>query len=217
MSYTTPAPIAQYRNTHIYTKVLVRCSSGFGPFARFGVFLHLLHLRKHCYLPHGSHFGTQNGRSGLPGCCWSTRKGRSGLLRRRQLARKGRSCLLRRRQCARNCRFGLPRWRQCARKGCSGLLQRCQCAQNSHSGLLWRRQCAQKACSSPLQCTECAQRGCSSLLCEITIRKCWSRLHSALSHCTLLHFAPCMDMRDAVRACCPRSLFESAGLGFTLL
>ena len=42
--------------------------------------------------------------------------------------------------------------------------------------------------------TECAQRGCSSLLFEITIRKCWSRLHPALSHCTLLHFAPCMDM-----------------------
>ena len=42
--------------------------------------------------------------------------------------------------------------------------------------------------------TECAQRGCSSLLFEITIQKCWSRLYSDLSHCTLLHFAPCMDM-----------------------
>ena len=42
--------------------------------------------------------------------------------------------------------------------------------------------------------TECAQRGCSSLLFEITIQKCWSRLYSALRHCTLLHFAPCMDM-----------------------
>ena len=92
----------------------------------------------------------------------------------------------------------------------------------------------QKGCSSPLRCCQCVQNCCSSLLFEITIRKCWSRLRSALSHCSLLHFAPCMDMRgftqrsqarlsaasalkDAVRACCPRSLFESAGLGFTLL
>ena len=173
-------------------------------------------MRKHRYLPHGSHFGTQNGRLELPGCCWSALKGCSGPA----LAPPG--------------RFGLSLCRQCAQRGCSGLHRRCQCAQNSHSGLLWCRQCAQKACSSPLQCTECAQRGCSSLLCEITIRKCWSRLHSALSHCSLLHYAPCMDMRgftqrfqarlsaasalkDAVRACCPRSLFESAGLGFTLL
>ena len=34
----------------------------------------------------------------------------------------------------------------------------------------------------------------SRLLFEITIRKCWARLHCALSHCTLLCFAPCMDM-----------------------
>ena len=38
------------------------------------------------------------------------------------------------------------------------------------------------------------RRWCSSLLFEITIRKCWSRLHCALSHCTLLCFALCMDM-----------------------
>ena len=56
------------------------------------------------------------------------------------------------------------------------------------------KKCAQKTHSSPLQCTDCAQRGCSSLLFEITIRKCWSRLPCALSHCTLLHFALCMDM-----------------------
>ena len=71
-----------------------------------------------------------------------------------------------------------------------------------------------RACLSALSALK---EACSSLLFEITIQKCWSRLHSALSHCTLLHFAPCMDMRDAVRACCPRSLFESAGLCFTLL
>ena len=35
----------------IYTKVLVRCSSGFGPFA---VFLHLLHMQKHRYLRTGA-------------------------------------------------------------------------------------------------------------------------------------------------------------------
>ena len=71
-----------------------------------------------------------------------------------------------------------------------------------------------RACLSALSALK---EACSSLLFEITIQKCWSRLHSALSHCTLLHFAPCMDMCDAVRACCPRSLFESAGLCFTLL
>ena len=41
-------------------------------------FLRLPHLRKHRYLPHGSHFGARNGRSGLPGCCWSALKGCSG-------------------------------------------------------------------------------------------------------------------------------------------
>ena len=83
-----------YNIHNIYTKVFVRCSSGF---AGFGLFLHLLHMRKHRYLPHGSHFGmrkhryllygshfgiqkhrylphgshfgAQNGRSGLPGRC----------------------------------------------------------------------------------------------------------------------------------------------------
>ena len=34
--------------------------------------------RKHRYLSHGSHFGARNGRSGLPGCCWSALKGCSG-------------------------------------------------------------------------------------------------------------------------------------------
>ena len=136
--------------------------------------------RKHSDLLHGSHFGARNGRLGLPGCCWSARKGWSGLLRRRQCAQNGRS--------------GLPRCRQCARKGCSGLLQRRQCAENSGSGLLWCCQCALKACSSLLQCQQCIQRVCSSLLFKITIQKCWSRLHCALSRCTLLCFATCMDM-----------------------
>ena len=158
-----------------------------------------LGMRKHRFLPHGSHFGKQKHRNLPHGSHFATQNGHLG------------------RQCVRNGRFGLSWCCQCAQKGCSGLDRRCQCAQNRHSVLLWCRQCAHKACSSPLQCTECAQRGCSSMLFEITIRKCWSRLHSALSHYTLLHFAPCMDMRDAVRACCPRSLFESAGLGFTLL
>ena len=135
-------------------------------FAGLGLFLHLLHMRKHRYLPHGSHFGAQNGRSGLPGCCWSARTGRSGLLRRHQSAQNGRS--------------GLPRCRQCARKGCSGPLRRCQCAQNSCSGPLWCRQCARKVCSRSLRCSQCTQRGCSSLLFAITIRKCWTRLHCAL-------------------------------------
>jgi len=112
-----------YRNIYniIYLYKSPRSSSsGLAPFA---LFLHLLPLRKHRYLPHESHFGAQNGRSGLPGCCWSARKGHSGLLRRRRCAQNGRS--------------GLPRCRQCAPKGCSGPLQRCQCAQNRCSGPLW--------------------------------------------------------------------------------
>ena len=55
--------------------------------------------------------------------------------------------------------------------------------------------------------TECAQRGCSSLLFEITIQKCWSRLHSALSHCTLLHFASCMDMHGYTLVSIQKSSF----------
>ena len=72
------------------------------------------------------------------------------------------------------------------------------CAQNSGSGLLWCCQCALKACSSLLQCRQCIQRVCSSLLFK-TIQKCWSRLHCALSHCTLLCFATCMDMHGFTR------------------
>ena len=146
--------------------------------------------RKHNYLPHGSHFGARNGCSGLLGCCWSARKCCSGLLRRHRCARNGPS--------------GLPRCRQCARKGCSGLLRRRQCAQNSRSGPLWCRQCARKVCSSLLRCCQCTQRGCSSLLFEITIQKCWSRLHCALSNmsdCTLLRFAPCMGMHRFTLVC----------------
>ncbi len=56
------------------------------------------------------------------------------------------------------------------------------------------RQCARRGCSSLLRCRLCVRRGCSRLLFEITIQKCWSRLHCALSHCTLLCFALCMDM-----------------------
>ena len=82
---------------------------------------------------------------------------------------------------------------QHARKGCSGLLWRCQCPQNGRSRQLCFRQCAQKDCSSPLRCRQCIQSGCS----RNAIQKCWSRLHCALSHCTLLCFAPCMYMHGS--------------------
>ena len=59
------------------------------------------------------------------------------------------------------------------------------------------RQCARRGCSSLLRCRLCVRRGCSRLLFEITIRKCWARLHCALSHCTLLCFAPCMYMHGS--------------------
>ena len=84
--------------------------------------------------------------------------------------------------------------RQCARKGCSSLLGRCQCDQNGRSGMLRCGQCAQKGCPSLLRRRQCAQRGFSSVLFEIAVRKSCSRLHCALSHCTLHCFAPCMDM-----------------------
>ena len=35
------------------------------------------------------------------------------------------------------------------------------------------------------------------MLFEIAVRKSWSRLHCALSHCTLHCFAPCMDMHGS--------------------
>ena len=58
-------------------------------------------------------------------------------------------------------------------------------------------QCAQRGCPSLLWCRQCAQRGFSSVLFEIAVRKSWSRLHCALSHCTLHCFAPCMDMHGS--------------------
>ena len=73
-------------------------------------------------------------------------------------------------------------------------------------------QCARRGCSSLLRCRLCVQRSCSRLLFKITIRKCWARLHCALSHCTLLCFAPCMYMHGAkqskvqwLRAQCSRA------------
>ena len=59
------------------------------------------------------------------------------------------------------------------------------------------RQCARRGCSSLLRCLLCAQSGFSSVLFEIAVRKSWSRLHCALSHCTLHCFAPCMDMHGS--------------------
>ena len=58
-------------------------------------------------------------------------------------------------------------------------------------------QCAQRGCPSLLRCRQCAQRGFSSVLFEIAVRKSWSRLHCALSHCTLHCFAACMDMHGS--------------------
>ena len=58
-------------------------------------------------------------------------------------------------------------------------------------------QCAQKGCSILLRRRQCAQRGFSSVLFEIAVHKSWSRLHCALSHCTLHCFAPCMDMHGS--------------------
>ena len=54
-----------------------------------------------------------------------------------------------------------------------------------------------KSCLSLLRWRQSARRGCSHLLFETTIRKCWSRLHCAVSHCTLHCFAPCMDMHGS--------------------
>ena len=62
-------------------------------------------------------------------------------------------------------------------------------------------QCAQRGCPSLLRCRQCAQRGFSSVLFEIAVRKSWSRLHCALSHCTLLCFALCMYMQHCALCC----------------
>ena len=127
-----------------------------GSLARFGFFLHLPHLRKHRYLPHGSHFGTQNGRSGLPGCCWSALKGCSGPALAYLISKflqGGLDALQFFCTCctcentaiyrtgatwhAKALLFTAPEplWRSKCRS--SGPLQRCQCAQNSCSGPLW--------------------------------------------------------------------------------
>ena len=63
------------------------------------------------------------------------------------------------------------------------------------------RQCARRGCSSLLRCRLCVRRGCSRLLFEITIRKYGARPHCALSHCTLLCFAPCMYMHGFTLVC----------------
>ena len=76
-----------------------------------------------------------------------------------------------------------------ADRACLGAASAIKMAGLACSGL---GQCAQRGCPSLLRCRQCAQRGFSSVLFEIAVRKSWSRLHCALSHCTLLCFAPCM-------------------------
>ena len=136
------------------------------------------------------HQSAQNGRSGLPRC--------------RQCAQKGCSSLLRCCQCAQNGHSGLLWCHQCARKACSSLPQCTECTQRGlfepavrdhySKVLVSVTLCPEPLYSAPLCSMHGHARRCSSLLSEITIRKCGSRLHCALSHCTLLCFATCMDM-----------------------
>ena len=81
-----------------------------------------------------------------------------------------------------------------ADRACLGALSAIKMAGLACSGF---GQCAQRGCPSLLRCRQCAQSGFSSVLFEIAVRKSWSRLHCALSHCTLHCFAPCMDMHGS--------------------
>ena len=128
------------------------------------------------------------------------RNGRSGLPGCRQSTQNSRSGLPGCSKGARNGRLGLP--------GRSDLLGRCQCTQNGRSSLPWCCQCARKSCSGLLRSSQRAQNGRSDLL--------WCR-QNALKKRFQARFSAASALKDAVRACCPRSLFESAGLGFTLL
>ena len=122
--------------------------------------------------------GAQNGCSALLWCCQCTQKGCSGCL-----------SLIRCRQGAQNAskRFkNAQKGAKSLKKAPKRLFEPARC-----------RQCARRGCSSLLRCRLCAQRGFSSVLFEIAVRKSWSRLHCALSHCTLHCFAPCMDMHGS--------------------
>ena len=94
--------------------------------------------------------------------------------------------------------FPPVRHRQGTQNGCKGSKKRKKAQKGSkrRSKRLFEparcRQCARRGCSSLLRCRLCVRIGCSRLLFKITVRKCWARLHCALSHCTLLCFAPCM-------------------------
>ena len=132
---------------------------------RLWTFLHLLHLRKHRYLPHGSHFGTQNGRLELPGCCWSALKGCSGPA----LAPPVRS-----------------KWP------------------------LW------PALVPPVRSKRLLKP--ASMLPVRSKWPFWPALVPPVRSKSLLEPAsvPLSALKEAVRACCSRSLFKSAGLGYTL-
>ena len=138
---------------------------GWQAFPGFGLFLHLLHLRKHRYLPHGSHFGARNGRSGLPGCCWSALKGCSGPA----LAPPVRS-----------------KWP------------------------LW------PALVPPVRSKRLLKP--ASMLPVRSKLPFWRALVPQVRSKSLLEPAsvPLSALKEAVRACCSRSLFKSAGLGYTL-
>ena len=120
-------------------------------------------MRKHRYLPHGSHFGARNGRSGLPGCCWSALKGCSGPA----LAPPERS-----------------KWP------------------------LW------PALVPPVRSKRLLKR--ASMLPVRSKLPFWPALVPPVRSKNLLEPAsvPLSALKEAVRACCSRSLFESAGLGY---
>ena len=129
--------------------------------------------------------GARNGRSGLPGCCWSARKGRSGLLRRRQCAQNGRSTLSR---------------------ACAGAAGALESAVLACFGVASALKMAAQACPTAANALQSAQNGRSSLpRCRQCCRKGWSGL---------LQYCPCRSKRSGLLWCrqCARIFFELASV-----
>ena len=149
----------------------------------------LPHLRKHRYLPHGSHFGARKHRYLPRRSHFGARNGCWGLLGCCQCAPMSCSGLLRCRQCARNGPSSLPRCCRCARKGCSGLLWRCQCPQNGRSRRLYFHQRSNRLFDPvsvpPVRSKRLFQDHYSKMLVSVTL--CSEPLYSALLY-------SCMDM-----------------------
>ena len=182
-------------------------------------------MRKHRSLLHGSHFGTHTGRLGLPGCCWSALKGCSGPALAYLISKflqEGLHALQFFCTCC-TCentaiyRTGATLALKMAARACPMLLKRSEGPFQTCFGATSALEMATSACSGAASALKKAAQACfdAASALKIAILDC-SGGTSALKKPVRARFCALSALKEAVPACCLRSLFKSAGLGYTL-